>query len=551
MTIEPRPTQRLGVVTALCHSSFDPPQPAAQTSDEVVDRPWRVSGRVISPRNVCQPVCNTTPSLHQQGGQQTTQLRRAQRGRDITCLADAHPRVPSTRNRDVPPSRAGTPSKPAPGPTVVAPGTRWDGDSKKNSPQSRLLPFPVLSEVLGMKTLEAPRKRAGTSDFADVYSEHFVLIWRFVHSRVRDYHEAQDVTSDVFVRAWRAWPRFDPKRGRVGAWLFTIAYRTVIDWRRTSSLPLADDTLEAELMSNTETPETLVLKEELLAELGWALEQLNERDRDALALRFAGRLTMADIGDVLGVSTAAAKMIVTRALTKLSQAISGDHRDAIRDVAPMQLDAVMHEALSRDHPEISEDRLRQLILHLAVIHQPPVPPELRHRVAWCMECASQTTKKAEQKGTQGSKLGRILARTGLSWGGAQALLGAFLPLCLACTVAAVGKPLLALGLGLSIMVPVHVISLTAVPIIFVLLWRRFRRHGDRLSLSITAIGGLLLLIHLVTHFVAEEGSPVFTFANQTGAALLLGGALLDWRAMYRWMARQKEGFKVPSTSMAQ
>ena len=54
-------------------------------------------------------------------------------------------------------------------------------------------------------------------DFADVYQEQLLGVWRYVRSRVSDYHEAQDITGEVFTRAWRSWPGFDPQRGAVGA----------------------------------------------------------------------------------------------------------------------------------------------------------------------------------------------------------------------------------------------------------------------------------------------------------------------------------------------
>src|SRR5438445_10670936 len=59
-------------------------------------------------------------------------------------------------------------------------------------------------------------------DFADVYREQLLPVWRYVRSRIPDRHEAEDVTSDVFARAWRSWGRFDAGRGPVAPWLLSI-----------------------------------------------------------------------------------------------------------------------------------------------------------------------------------------------------------------------------------------------------------------------------------------------------------------------------------------
>ena len=72
-------------------------------------------------------------------------------------------------------------------------------------------------------------------DFADVYREQLLPVWRYVRSRIPDRHEAEDVTSEVFARAWRSWASFDTGRGAVAPWLFRIAQRTVVDRNRRNS----------------------------------------------------------------------------------------------------------------------------------------------------------------------------------------------------------------------------------------------------------------------------------------------------------------------------
>src|SRR3989442_12882767 len=69
-------------------------------------------------------------------------------------------------------------------------------------------------------------------DFVQAYQAQLAPVWRYVRSRVPNRHEAEDVTSDVFARAWRSWGSFDAGRGDVAPWLWKIAQRTVIDWNR-------------------------------------------------------------------------------------------------------------------------------------------------------------------------------------------------------------------------------------------------------------------------------------------------------------------------------
>ncbi len=415
-----------------------------------------------------------------------------------------------------------------------------------------LLPFGHGSEFIGVRAAAEASERPAP-EFADVYKERLAPVWRYVRSRIPDYHEAQDVTSDVFVRAWRGWPRFDPRRGEVGPWLFGIAHRAVVDWLRKEGGDLTAPSGEEAFMDGAgESPEGAVLREELLVELGVALRSLNGRERDALALRFAARLRMAEVGEVLGASTGAAKMIVSRAVARLAEAMSRRPRTDVEQ-SPVVLDDVIEDVLERAHPAISGDRLRELLYHLAVVHQPPMPPELHRRVAWCVECDSTKERKRHEARRAGdTKLGDrkegfvmrgVLARLGFPSPSAVGWSAAMSPICIGCTVQAALAPLTALGVGLGVLFPLHVISLVTAPVVLFLVWRRYRRHRDRVSLWVAAAGAMLVATHLITHFVAE-GSAVFTVSDRVGAALLVAATLLDWRAMRRWMSRQRRGVKL-------
>lgn len=71
-------------------------------------------------------------------------------------------------------------------------------------------------------------------------------------------------------------------------------------------------------------PEAALLQEELLAELQRGLAGLSEREQEALALRFAAGLKAAEVGQILGLSEGATKMLVFRAISKLKAVIARD-----------------------------------------------------------------------------------------------------------------------------------------------------------------------------------------------------------------------------------
>lgn len=120
----------------------------------------------------------------------------------------------------------------------------------------------------------AERSEAG-EDFADVYQEQIAPVWRYVRSRIWSYHDAQDVTAEVFARAWRSWPNYNPRRGAAAPWIFRIAQRTVTDWlrrRHGDELPRPDvSSLDRSAVASiSERIETALLDQEVLTRLGWA-----------------------------------------------------------------------------------------------------------------------------------------------------------------------------------------------------------------------------------------------------------------------------------------
>src|ERR1700752_1940100 len=77
-----------------------------------------------------------------------------------------------------------------------------------------------------------------------LYDRHVDAIYRYVYYRVRDDAEAEDLTSDVFMRALKAMPRYEPRQAFL-AWLYRIARNAVIDRaRRGKSQVSYEDALE-------------------------------------------------------------------------------------------------------------------------------------------------------------------------------------------------------------------------------------------------------------------------------------------------------------------
>src|SRR5439155_24805163 len=73
------------------------------------------------------------------------------------------------------------------------------------------------------------RAKRDPSAFGELYDRHFLQIYRFVYSRVRDQATAEDVTSEVFMKALRSIGRYQDTGRPFSAWLYQIAVNAVAD----------------------------------------------------------------------------------------------------------------------------------------------------------------------------------------------------------------------------------------------------------------------------------------------------------------------------------
>jgi RNA polymerase sigma-70 factor (ECF subfamily) len=135
---------------------------------------------------------------------------------------------------------------------------------------------------------------------------------------------AQDVVQEVFVALWRDASRFDPSRGAVAPWLFSLARHKAIDLvRREANIRkrTADVDLEFHEAADDVDHETWLnfRKERVRA----AIEELTPVQREALELAFFGGLTHVEVAERLEIPLGTAKTRIRSALLRLRE-ILGD-----------------------------------------------------------------------------------------------------------------------------------------------------------------------------------------------------------------------------------
>jgi len=154
--------------------------------------------------------------------------------------------------------------------------------------------------------------------FEDLYRNTFPRVYAYVASLLRDRSAAEDVTAVAFERAYRRRGRFSARRGSPEAWVFGIARNAALDElrKRKRRAPLEGEPEDVWAPSPHEEAELAFRREEVRA----ALATLDPRDRDLVALKFAGGLSNGEIARVLGLSDTNVGSRLHRAVEKLRKA---------------------------------------------------------------------------------------------------------------------------------------------------------------------------------------------------------------------------------------
>lgn len=165
-------------------------------------------------------------------------------------------------------------------------------------------------------------RRAGNGEaeaFGVLYDRYVDAVYRYVFYRVRNEAEAEDVTSDVFMRALRAIPKYEPRQAFL-AWLYRIARNAVIDRgrRRAARQQVTfEDALAHPHGDNVVNPDEGLLAGSDAATVRAAMRELTPLQQEVLVLRYVEGLDTKSIAKITGKRDGTIRGIEFRALSAL------------------------------------------------------------------------------------------------------------------------------------------------------------------------------------------------------------------------------------------
>ncbi len=156
----------------------------------------------------------------------------------------------------------------------------------------------------------AQRDRAA---FAPLYERYVDQIFAYAHTLTRNREIAEDVTASTFAKAIEDLPRFEWRGVPYSAWLYRVAANLVARQARRPAWLDLDEHQPVDAAS----PEQIVEQRDREATVRAAVATLPDDQRQAVVLRFGSELRNREIGEIMGRSEGAVKLLTFRAMTSL------------------------------------------------------------------------------------------------------------------------------------------------------------------------------------------------------------------------------------------
>jgi len=161
------------------------------------------------------------------------------------------------------------------------------------------------------------RAHSTSETLSELFELYYDRIARYITSRVGNRDLAEDMASDVFVRAVESYDSYEQRGLPVQAWLFRIAHNFIIDHYRRAAKRQSVPIEEAAELFGGDDPFAETDLNLSMQPVGEAMQQLNPGQQEVVSLRLIGGLSAEEAGSIMGGTPGAIRELQRTALKAL------------------------------------------------------------------------------------------------------------------------------------------------------------------------------------------------------------------------------------------
>ncbi|MDO8313192.1 MAG: sigma-70 family RNA polymerase sigma factor [Sideroxyarcus sp.] len=144
----------------------------------------------------------------------------------------------------------------------------------------------------------------------------FALAYRIL----RDWHSAEDVAQETFIRLHNAAPRYKPD-AKLITFLYPIVLNLCRDMQRKAGR-MTQSEMPLESISDSDSPESIAIKNENVTAVTQAVASLPQRQKTALLLHRFDGFSHSEVAQIMNISQSAAESLLVRAYASLRQSLT-------------------------------------------------------------------------------------------------------------------------------------------------------------------------------------------------------------------------------------
>lgn len=188
------------------------------------------------------------------------------------------------------------------------------------------MPIFFKHDILVVTIMSNSNAHQKEKEFSDAYQQYADAIYRYCYFRVYNQDLAKDLTQETFIKTWKYIVEGKEIKN-LKAFLYKVAVNLIIDNSRKKKLVALDEMKENKVSIRLHNMESTMIDDFEVKEIVKLLDNLDEKHRQVIVMRYINQLSPPEIAEALDISTNAASVRINYALKKLRLIVKLKHYD--------------------------------------------------------------------------------------------------------------------------------------------------------------------------------------------------------------------------------